>query len=574
MLEIATPNVRTDQRLAAEFRPKKLEPWLARLPRTDCESGLNQLYKALATQNRVALEPAVRLQLMELYLAPFRELLALHHADLRILSRVPLHPHYRARQEQMLSMLDAMAGGYKIAALDLVSGRRGHGRDAGLALAVQRAMYCLGEVLVTAYELYMRPPGGTWRETHELYRCAEGEDLCSLGVAPLPGLDGSTNILDTYVPILLLGAASPYGLLPGEARRLYELAPQWCRSARINSPAEPPDDPGHFRFNLDVDAPPFPASKSRRPVDEKTRVVRTLGVARAMHEALTDSNDGTTSTAPEPGMQPADAELFRRAGRVFGEVDIKRGSNRFPARQEMELHSGFDAVCFACGDGGALDPAPAAAEAGTAAPEAPTEPSDEQFIDLSEPMLGVPIDGDQTPEPVRPTAGRHAPRRAKCANQSAGGLCLVLRRSGDARLKVGDIAACRAAGASDWQIGVVRWLRVMSKEIRLGLQFLGPVAVPVTAVPETRRAAEGEPPAGAGEVAAIWLPENPALKLANAVMLPRAAEPYPTNIEIRGGDGIPERVRLLRRVECTGDYERFLVSLEVPGSGSQSSRSS
>lgn len=564
MLEITTPNVRTDQRLAAEFRPKKLEPWLAQLPRTDCESGLNQLYKALTTQNRVALEPAVRLQLMGLYLAPFRELLALHHADLRILSRVPLHPHYRARQEQMLSMLDTVAGGYKIAALDLASGRRGHGRDAGLALAVQRAMYCLGEVLVTVYELYMRPPGGIWREVHELYRCAESEDLCSLGVAPLPGLDGSTDILDTYVPILLLGAASPYGLLPGEARRLYELAPQWRRSARITSPAEPPDDPGFFRFNLDVDAPPFPVSKSRRPADEKTRVVRTLGVARAMHEVLTDSNDGTASTAPESAMQPADAELFRRAGRVFGEVDIKRGSNRFPARQEMELHSGFDAVCFACSEGGALDPAP----------EALSEPSDEQFIDLSEPMLGVPIDGDQTPEPARPAAGRHPPRRAKCANQSAGGLCLVLPRSGDARLKVGDIAACRAAGASEWQVGVVRWLRVMSKEIRLGLQFLAPVAVPVTAVPEARRAANGEPPAGAGEVAAIWLPENRALKLANAVVLPRAAEPYPANIEIRGGDGIPEQVRLLRRVECTGDYERFLVSPDVPGSGSQSSRSS
>lgn len=575
MLEVTIPNVRTDQRLAAEFRPRKLEPWLARLPRTDRESGFQQLYKALSTQNRVALDASVRLQLMEMYLAPFRELFGLHHADLRVLSRTPLHPHYRARQEEMLSMLDAMAAGYKIAALDLVAGRRGHGRDTGLGLAVQRAIYCLGEVLVTAFELYMRPPGGTWREVHELYRCAETDDLCSLEIASLPDLKGSTDILGTYVPVLLLGAASPYGLVPGEARRLYELAPQWRRSARITTPAAPPDDPGHFRFDLDADAPPIPVSKSNQPMAQSTRILRTLGVARAMHEALTDMNDDVAPTMPDWGVQPADAELFRRAGRVLGEVDIKRSSNRFPARQDIELHFSFDAVCFACGGGRPPGQETPANHAVSEAPDPAAGAAGEQFIDLSEPMLGVAIDGDRAPgQPDRSVSGRYTPRRARCANQSAGGLCAVLPHTGDTRLKVGDIAASRATGAQDWQIGVVRWLRATSRELRLGLQFLGPVAVPVTAVLDTGGAGNGEDGSGDGEVAAIWLPENAALKLANAMILPRAAEPYPAHIGIRGGDDVPARVSLLRRIESTGDYERFVVSLDVSGPASHSSRSS
>ncbi|MDZ7841524.1 MAG: hypothetical protein U5R46_12045 [Gammaproteobacteria bacterium] len=555
MLEVSTPTVRADPRLAAEFRPRKVEPWLERLPRTDRDAGLGQLYKALSTQNRVVLDPAVRLQLMELYQAPFRELLALHHSDLRPLSRAPLHPHYRLRQEEMLSMLDAMANGYKVAAMDLAAGRRGHGRDAGLALALQRAMYCLGEVLVTAYELYVRPPGGTWGDVHELYRCAEDEDLCNLEVAALPGGTEPALILGTYVPILLLGASSPHGLLPGEVRRLYELAPQWHRAARISVPDAPPEEPGHFRFNLDIDAPPFPASKSTRPLDGASRILKTLGVARAMHQVLTDLND---SAAPDvvpglPGVDalPADIELLRRAGRVFGEVDINRGSNRFPAHQEIELHCGFDAVYFACNGDRPFEsaiPAKSGKEELAAASDRPAE----QFIDLSEPMLGVPIDGD--PDPIQTdlaVADRYLPLPARAVNESAGGLCLVVLRDRDPRLKVGDIAACRAAGADDWQVGVVRWLRVMAREVRFGLQFLGPQAVAVAA------RSRGD------TLAAIWLPENPALKLASAIVLPRAAEAYPPELEmIRRDDGAPERLRLLRRKERTGDYEHYLVSLD------------
>lgn len=567
MLDLSTPKVQPDRRLAGEFRPRTLETWLDQLPRTDRETCLRQLRTALSTQNRVTLDPLLRLQLMELYLAPFRELYALHHADLRAISRIPLHPHFRSRQTEMLEMLDALASGYKIAAVDSISGRRGQSRDTRLALALQRAMYCLGEVLVTAYEIYIRPPGNTWREVHELYRCAEAEGLCGVDVVPVPGQGDPVDILKTYVPILLLGASSPHGLLPGEARRLYELTPQWRRSARITTPGERPGDPGHFRFNLDVDAPPFPASKSTRPMENTTRVLRTLGVARAMHKVLTDMNDATTRKALRKvlgaGAEPADLELFRRVGRVFGEVDIKRSSNRVAARQPLELFSGFDAVYYACNNRREFEPSTAGAP-GPALPESPAGQSDEQFIDLSEPMLGAPIDSDAPGGlPAAPESGRHPSQPVTCVNQGAGGLCLVVPRNGDVRLKVGDIAACRVGGASDWQVGVLRWMRVAPREVRVGLQFLGPLAIPVAAVVT-----------GAGTVAALWLPENPVLKQSSAIVLPRAAEPYPALLGIHGGDDVPATVRLLGRVERTGDYEQFLVSPDPSEPASHSSLSS
>jgi cyclic-di-GMP-binding protein len=579
MVELATPTVRPDPRLAAEFRPRMLESWLERLPRTDRQSCLQQLYKALSTQNRVELDPVLRLQLMELYLEPFLELQALHHSDLRTISRMPLHPHYRARQEEMLSMLDSMASGYKIAVLDLALGRRGQGSAGGLAQALQRAMHCLAERLVTAYELYSRPPGGAWREVHELYRCAEGEDLVNTEVAPLPGRSEPPTVLGTYVPILLLGAGSPNGLLPGEARRLHELAPQWRRAAKITIPEALPVDPGYFRFDLDADAPPFPVSKSRRPLDETSRVVRTLGVARAMHQVLTDMNDATTQNAVRkvlgPGMEQADAELFRRIGRVFGEVDIKRSSNRFPARQELELHLGFEPVYRACSGGREIRALDTQESSTPATPEPSAETAGEQFIDLSEPMLGVPVDGGGQEASMDPGgSGRFHSRRARCVNQSAGGQCLVLDRSGDIRLKVGDIAASRPHGNRDWQLGVVRWLRIGSKEIRFGMQFLGPVAVPVAVVPAAGRPGYGDTGSGADAVAAIWLPENPVLKQANSIVLPRAAEPWPPNLAVLGEGGAPARIRLLRRTERTGDYEQFLVSLDQSESIPESSFSS
>lgn len=570
MLDISTPSVRTDQRLAGEFRPRTLEAWLDRLPRTDPESTLQQLYKALSTQNRVVLEPVLRLQLMELYLSPFRELYGLHHADLRAISRVPLHPHYRNRQETMLSMLDAMAAGYKLAASDLAAGRQGGGRDSSLALALQRALYCLGEVLVTAYELYLRPPGGTWREAHELYRCAERAEICTLPVAAPPGAGEMADVLGTYMSILLLGASSPHGLLPGEARRLYELAPQWRRALRLSAPDALPGEPGHYRIRLLDDSAPFPVSKSRGSVDDATRVLKTLGVAREMHQILTDLTSATTRKAMQKvlgaGMQPVDVELFRRVGRVLGEVDIVRTSNRFNVRQELELHVGFDRVYRACNGGRAFE-APDATFSTDAAEATAEDEAGEQFIDLSEPMLGVPIDGDGEGGVAASSAGDPTGWSGRSVNQSAGGMCVVLPRSPDLRVKVGDIAACRGTETQRWQLGVLRWMRVSSKEIRFGLQFLGPVAVPVAA------AAPGGQGDERGLVPAIWLPENPALKQGHSIILPRAADDYPPVLEIHGGDA-PAALRLLRRVERTGDYEHYLVALDSSPSDSHSSRSS
>lgn len=100
---------------------------------------------------------------------------------------------------------------------------------------------------------------------------------------------------------------------------------------------------------------------------------------------------------------------------------------------------------------------------------------------------------------------------------------------------------------------------------------MGPVAIPVAvAAQQEGTELEGEGPV----IAAIWLPENPLLKKPSSIVLPRRAEPYPAVLGVVGADGVPTAVRLLKRVERTGDYEQFLVSLEVSGSESQSILSS
>lgn len=588
MLELTTPTVRSDQRLAAEFRPRKLEPWLARLPRTDSGTHAKWLYKALSAQNRIAIEAPIRLQLMELYDGPFQEFQSSHESDLKAIATIPLHPHYRGKQRDMLGLLDALATGYKIAVVGLAGQRRSHNRRADLALALQRALYYIGRVILAASEVYLRPPSGSWRELHALYHYAENEGLCETPVQAVDQPDATQNVLQTYLRVLLLGASGPLSLLPGEAGRLHELAPQWCHAMKIMRADEPapatglaepgPPQPGHFRIKLSSDMPPLPLSKLPRSAagrdDDDVRVLRTLGVARSMHEALMSFEDPFSRDAMEVeltmGIEPADAELLRRAGRVLGEVGIRRGSSRFAAEQSLELTVGFDSVCEACkGD----------ASAGTSGERRLEEDEEsEQFIDLAEPLLGVPIDdGDAVDQ--WGASGTHAgpPQKpqsceARVDNESAEGLCLVVPRSSDLRLKVGDIGACRFPDSSRWQPAVVRWMRVGSREIKFGVQFLSPSAMSLTAVGDDTTGPEGgsEPVI----VPAIWLPESASLKRPSSIVLPRRAQPYPTSLRLVDGGTGSLPVRLLARVERTSAYEQFLVSAGPADSASESSFSS
>lgn len=616
MLELTTPKVRVDSRVAGEFRPRKLESWLASLPRTDRETYSKLLRRALSAQNRVVIPPTLRLELMDLYMVPFQEIQGSLQAELRTIATIPLHPHYRSKQASMLELLDALATGYKIAAVDLSEQRRGHNRQLELALALQRAVYCLGQIILTASEIYLRPPGDTWRELHGLYRCAEQEGLEEREVPPAGEQDGPWTVLDSYLQILLVGASEPQGLLPGEVRRLYDLAPQWCGSMKITSAAELPTQPGHFRINLKSDAPPLPLSKTAKPAEDpkeaNIRVLRTLGVARNMHEVLTSMNEPATRSVMErvfiAGIDAADAELFRRAGRVLGEVSITRGSTRFSPDRELDFASGFGAVLVACNGGRPFDlPLPVAQASQPARESRPPEeegtkawvddspgaamtepaagpgeesvevpehgPGEELFIDLAEPMLDLPAARERAEGRGSPAAAGldRANVRVYADNQGAGGVCLVAARSPQLRIKVGDIGACRLEETSGWQLGTVRWMRVGSKEVRFGVQFMGPVAIPVAvAAQQEGTELEGEGPV----IAAIWLPENPLLKKPSSIVLPRRAEPYPAVLGVVGADGVPTAVRLLKRVERTGDYEQFLVSLEVSGSESQSILSS
>lgn len=574
MLELTTPQIRTNPKLAAEFRPKKLQPWLQGLPRADRSACGRRMHKALRAQNRLALSPLIRLQLMEMYLATFQDIYASHQNDLRMMS-TPLNLLYRSKQEELLRLWGALATGYKVAVVELAAQRRGQSRQQNLAQALQRAMYCLGQIILISYEMYTNPPGGTWRELHELYRCAEEENLRGTPILSLVEQTEPKDVLQTYLPVLLVGASAPLSLQPGEARRLHNLAPQWRSVMKVTNGSEPYSEPGHFYLNLDADAPPMPLSKTANTFDDSMRVFKTLGVAKEMHDALTGVNDTPAHEATNAWVDPLDIELFRRAGRILGEVDVRRGSNRFAANEQLEFCSGFTSVYFVCNNERPFNPSDVA-PVFAGEPDSEADDSEEQFIDLGEPMLGILLaDGETAIESSGSESSFKSIRyRAEIADQSAGGLCLVLPWDSDIRLKVGDIGACRISTGSKWQLGAVRWMQIGRKEVKCGVQFLGPEALPVTAASNTDVDARQESPPSL--VAAIWLPENPTLKQPNSMLLPRGpgSKVYPSRLKLMGGAGVPDGVRLLGRIDRTSDYEQFLVSLEPPVSESNSFLSS
>lgn len=437
MLQPRSLRLRVPARSAAapaccDGRAADLAEWIAELPLQDAAACGRSVLVALAELNRFDTDPGNRWQLLEL-------LRPTVHFTCSSLSRSWLQQTLVLNTEQqgLASLAQALqnqlATGYKITVVDAMKAEPDFtaplqpGLSGGLiADATHRALTDQSRTLLRSLQLYTPAPTRLWHDSHQLYQLAAHYGfLDHLVTDPENQLRQGTRVADAYLRLLLLGCCRPNMLRQHSIGALFLALEDWSQHARV----APISDPEQTFLLLDLgsDRPPVSTRSFRDPQPQSgdlheldaTDLVQRLNAQLAGN--LTDSD----LLLPE-FLTP---ELIRHVVQAWG-VLSKRAFRRVSASGQLEVCVGL--------------------------------------LTLHDLNSGRSDDSLRTD-------------RVRLADASPGGYGIRWEGDVPATLQTGELLGVRETDSHHWSIAVVRWLQRRGGQTCLGVELLGPRALPATA---------------------------------------------------------------------------------------------
>jgi hypothetical protein len=463
-----------------------LNSWLESLPRGDALGFGQALHAALQTLNRTTLSRLNRYELSE-RLRP-----VVNDAATMLISRyrassLPLTEQAQADANLVQQLYAELATSFKIAVNEEIAGHAKPGRDrTPLQLATQRALLCLGRVLLECYRVYAPEPPLLWRDIHTLYRNSERARLQGLPIYRAPDSDETAlAIKQAYLRIAVLALSNPYHLMQGEAEELYRRIGRWIHFVQLT----PPDSSGvngKFVIDLDSDLPARYIGRSVPAIPRgELRVLNLQALVDAIDEQIAHATAQLANhpTAVTLSMRMQRDMYLRFHSALDGRPE--RRSERKSTMARLMVAKGFTACHFLLNDRQAFTPEDDEAEARAAASTGPSRQAPTlTLLDDSQPLPpakgsdtcrtsrfhGFDADADDVwrkatliaapPEPEQKLQATAVQWNRK--NESDGGMALFCARNCPMQVRVGELLAFaedEAAAASAWRIGAIRWLR-------------------------------------------------------------------------------------------------------------------
>lgn len=524
-----------------ETSPAETETWLATLPLADSIQAAQQLYQALFTLNRMPLDADDRLLLMELYRQPVAAVsagLQPHFARLSL----PLKPRLKQLADFLCQLHREMAYGYKHAIKAGLDERQPVESEVFL-FAVERAIRCLGEVLLRSYQVYMPAAPGLWKEIHDLYRYVErhGRDQQLLHV---DGVETDVTVRGSYLQTVLLGLCGPYQLPQHECHQVNAFLARWAHKATLG-PITPSVYPvGHFLVDFESDhaAVPLPRDVPLRAAPA-LRDLDAIELARVVHDFSKRLQQGEAPHTLDLGYECIGAgciDTLKRMLRFWGLAGPRQFSRR-RLQQPLSLCVGLNAIHF-FSDGQQPFTPP---RASTVTPE--------QVVPLPD---RAALEAELSEE--RPVV---APRqelfrvdsRWQLRDESAGGLSLARRGEAGQAMRVGDLLGIQNPAFNQWRLGVVRWVKSAdSQHVEIGVEMLAPRAQPLAVRPLGAVAAS--------YTQALLLAPIPALRQPATLLVASGSCQPGQDLELAEGD-LPSRcVRVLNVVERSSAFVQVVFA--------------
>jgi len=477
-------------------QPRKVEQWIAALPRAHLGETSRLLYSALRELNQFQLPADTRLHVLEALREP--TLYAIQSLCKHVIGQpFPLSPK-RSKICQLIKELGSeLAVGFKVV-VETALGQGGYAPDARpVLLGMYRAIEMNHLLLQSTYLCYAPYPEQTWRENHTLYRYAYEHGTHALPVIHEQNRGAHHTIEDIYKQALLMALVNPYQLSQDDIQRIGSSLPFWAASCLLIPLGKGDELPGLFAVDLERDEPPAYHAQLRGRMGP-CLMLDTHLLAQQLRELLSAPTT-TTSTIYPPEVCNLSQDTLRRMLLSWGLLS-KRNFPRRGKSSQVQVALGLTATHkllqsrLPGSQRAAQDPSRTARRATYSAQPIPG--ADGQGLypeswDLTDSTTvssiyqrkttGAPLTfilGDSA------AASRdHGPQVFNVTNESAGGYCLLWNQRGSTAINVGDLVCLHPKRdmVNTPNICVVRWMKSFADRMVLGVEILSPSAEPATA---------------------------------------------------------------------------------------------
>lgn len=466
-LTLSVPRADAIAHITADYRAGHVRDWLDSLPLARPVETATALNDHLYAFNRSPMPAIARLELLELYcqhidrLTPF---LTEHYIE----KPLPLSGTHRDAALAARELYNELAMGYKLILVEHVRGGQQE-TDLPLHLVLQRALYCLGQVLLVCYGAHAPVPPYTWQEMHRILHYALEQDLAEEPVQPPAALCVSL----TYRQAVLLALLDPYHLTFTDIRHAQDYLNRFAGCCHILAAPPTQRRGGLFAIQCEEDAAPrlFSQLSPSIPVDLVLETTELLHLLHGQIQRLHEGAEPRSMDLPPAAVEPVYQSLLRKMLGQWHEPG-KRRFRRNLKLGRIALQAGLSAVTAALSSMQQREAAP-----GEWAPMVNATPSQWRQV-----------------------------------NESATGLALICGPGTRVTLRVGEVVAIRANDTA-WRIGVVRWLQ-SEGQVQIGVQFLAHTAEATMITPlHNPHALPAQP--------ALWLEPIASIRSMPALLAPR-----------------------------------------------------
>ena len=253
-LDVNIPDQEPPGKDSFPVAPRRVKKWLAQLSTSNIRETTRAFYNGLHASNHLKINAKDRIESLELMRPVARSIL--DNLEKRFLALgLPLPEKTRRIFDLNLALLQQLAMGYKSALVDAANGQRMP--DKLVALASERALVYLTEIMVRSAQVYSPIPKGLWQDMHRLYAHAEG-----VGVVDDTVKDSEVRaqsrftVSQAYRRALLFSLARPESLRRGDAERVFAVLEKWCAVAKLERQNRDVGINGVFAVNLNGNTPP------------------------------------------------------------------------------------------------------------------------------------------------------------------------------------------------------------------------------------------------------------------------------------------------------------------------------
>ena len=338
-LTLTLPTLQPNPADPPETRPAKVAEWLDSLARRDASDAARAVAQTLAGTNRIPMADNRRLELAEHYWSAAHDLWPLLERRFTNVTH-PLSGEALDCAKAALSLSHELAVAYKHLLSAEADRRKVIGGSRQLSMLLQRALDSLARAITHSYLAYAPVPPKTWLDLHRIYAFARDRGVHLDASA---GEDALTTPERTYLQVLLLALANPYGMTAGQLGTVIRYLGSHARLAKLTD-VQPVHRMAKAVAIIPVghDFPPFSANKGGA-IEGRKMYLLTYDLAFEIQEqlrALDAGADVPVGIARDNASRRAYGALLKRLLKQWA-IPPARQFNRVPSRAPVTTCTGL-----------------------------------------------------------------------------------------------------------------------------------------------------------------------------------------------------------------------------------------